>query len=126
MATVTDYNRLRADVGASLAALGDTEAADIYSEAGETYTSAAGIKAATRVIAIQRILASSTRLTTYRQNNSQENLSDVSKALTGLLEYWAGKQKEAGAIEIADASTGAAVFGALRSKPRRVEEYPYA
>lgn len=119
----SEYDRLRSDVGASSAALDDTEAADIYAESAETYTTAASVKASARVIAIQRLLASSVKLTTYKQNNSSENLSDVTKNLKVLLDYWKGELDAAYKIELRGAG-GAARFGPVRRKPARLQEWP--
>ena len=126
MATATDYQRLRADVGASVDALGDIEAGEIFDEAGESYGATGTIKAETRVIAVQRIMASAAKLTTYRQNNTQENLSDVMKNLKVLLDYWTDQRDAAYAIETRTASRGAARFGGKRITPTRVKEYPDA
>lgn len=119
----SEYDRLRSDVGAPVTALDDTEAADIYAEAGDTYTTAAAIKAYTRVIAIQRILGSSTRLTDYKQNNSSESLSDVAKALERYLDRWEARLASAKADELRGTG-GAARFGPVRRKPARLQEWP--
>jgi hypothetical protein len=112
---------LRGDIGADSGSLSDPEADAIFVEAAETYTDDAAIVAATRVIAIRRLLASSAKLATYRQNQSAENLSDVFKHLMELLTYWEGKRDEAIA---ATSGTSAARFGGMRQKPSRVKEYP--
>lgn len=121
MAEELQRNRLRADIGADATTLPDAEADEIFVEAGESYTDAGAIKAATRVIAIRRLLASSAKLTTYRQNNSSENASDVFKHLKDLLSLWQGELDDASA---AASTVGAARFGGLRRKPKLIREYP--
>lgn len=116
MATTTDYQRLRDDVGASYEALDNDEATKIFAEAAEICTSEATIKAQTRVIAIQRLLASSVKLTTYRQNNSSENLSDVSRNLKTLLDYWMAERDKAYLLETSAAGAGVVFFGRVRAR----------
>lgn len=123
MATATDYQRLRDDIGADSATLSDVEAALIYERAGEIYTDAASILAETRVIALRQIWASSAKLTSYRQNATTENLSDVFKHLGQLLNYWEGQRE---AAVLASSTSSAARFGSMRQKPARVKEYPNA
>jgi len=120
VATEAEQARLRRDVGASEAALSDDDADDLFEEAGERYTDTATIAAYTRVLAIQGVLASSAKLTTYRQNESTENLSDVFKHLKELLKVWEDKVDDA----VAAAGSGAARFGSVRRKPVKVREYP--
>ena len=121
MATASQRSRLRADIGADATSLPDAEADAIYVEAGESYTDADAIKAATRVIAIRRLLASSAKLVSYRQNNSQESASDVYKHLRDLLDLWQGELDSASA---AASTVGVARFGGLRRKPKHIREYP--
>ena len=113
-------DRLRRDIGASEAALSDEDAADLLEEAGETYSDTATAAAYTRVLALQGILASSAKLTTYKQNESTENLSDVFRHLKELLKLWEDKTTDA----VAAGGSGAARFGSVRRKPATVREYP--
>lgn len=122
MADAVAIARLRRDVGADSTSLPDADADDIFDEAGEKYTDSATAASYARVLAIQGILASSSRLTTYRQNESTENLSDVFKHLTQLLSIW--EAKTADAITAAAGSSGAARFGGVRRKPATIKEYP--
>lgn len=119
MATATERQRLRDDIGANSSALSDSDADEIFVEAGETYTDTASATVYTRVIAIRRLLASASRLTSYKQNESSESLSDVFKHLQELLKHWSGEVDEA-----IRANSGAARFGSVRRKPVRVREYP--
>lgn len=117
----TDIERLRSDIGANLTSLPDEEAQAILDEASEKYSDAGSQTAYARVVALRRLLASSAKLTSYRQNNSQENLSDVFKHVQELLKYWQGEL--AAAVNAAGVS-GAARFGKSSVKPARIKEYP--
>lgn len=119
MATELERTRLRKDIGADENSLTNTDADEIFVEAGEIYTAAAQIKAATRVIAIQRLLASSAKLASYKQNQSSENLSDIFGHLERLLTYWQGQQDSA-----AVSGQSAARFGRTRVIPRHIAEFP--
>ena len=122
MSTATAKSRLRRDTGSDDSSL-DGEVIDaIFVEAAERYTDTATATAYTRVLAIQGILASSARLTSYKQNESSENLSDVFKHLKDLLAIWEAKVEDA--IAAAASSSGAARFGGIRRKPAKVREYP--
>jgi hypothetical protein len=88
MATATQRERLRLDIGATVSSLPDLEADAIYEEAGESYTDTASLNIYARVIGLRRILASSAKLTSYAQNESRENLSDVFKHVKELLLMW--------------------------------------
>ena len=121
MATPSQLNRLRADIGADATSMPDAEANDIFAEAEETYSDAASMTAATRVIAIRRLLASSAKLVSYRANNSQESMSDVFEHLRQLLSLWQGELDDATSTA---SSVGAARFGGWRRKPKLIREYP--
>jgi hypothetical protein len=121
MATELERERLRKDIGADENSLTNTDADEIFTEAGEEYAAAGQIKAATRVIAIKRLMANAAKLTTYRQNESTENLSDVFKHLEKLLAQW---EKELGASTAAGQSS--ARFGRPRRIPRHIAEFPDA
>ena len=121
MATETQRTRLRSDIGATVASLPDDSADDIFTEAGEKYTDADSITAYTRVLAIRRLLASGASLTDYTQNESSEKQSQVFDHLKALLSFWMGELDTA----VGAASTiGAARFGGMRRKPKRIKEYP--
>lgn len=103
MATLVDYARFRSDIGADEETFDDIEAEEIYEEAAEDYSGSGSIKAATRVIALQRLLASSAKLTTYTANNSREEVGEVFKHLKELEALWQGRLDKA--ITIDDAAT---------------------
>lgn len=113
-------DRLRRDVGANSTALSDADADALFEEAGETYSDAASAYAYARVLALQGILANSAKLTSYKQNESTENLSDIFKHLKELLKVWEDKTTDA----VGAAGSGAARFGGVRRKPAPVREYP--
>lgn len=123
MATQTERERLRQDIGLSATdttTMPDAEADAIYTEAGESHTDGASLYAATRVIAIRRLLASSAKLTTYQQNNSMEKLSDVFAHLKVLLDYWTGELSAA----VGATYSGSVRFGRPTRKPARIKEHP--
>ena len=122
MSTATEKSRLRRDTGSDDSSLEDEVIDAIFVEAAERYADTATATAYTRVLAIQGILASSAKLTSYKQNESSENLSDVFKHLKDLLAIWEAKVEDA--IAAAASSSGAARFGGLRRKPAKVREYP--
>lgn len=123
--TQTCRNRFWADTGTTVLVFDNDEVDDIFAEAGETYTDEATIKAYTRVIGIQRLLASSTKLTDYTQNQSNEKQSQVFDHLKDMLGLWKGKTSQA-EHDAAIANSGAARFGSMRRKPKRYKEYPGA
>lgn len=94
MATTAEQ-RLQRDVGATEASLSTADATALLEEAAETYTNATAAAAYARVLAIQGILASSAKLTSYKQNNSSEQASDVFKNLSALLTLWEAKTEAA-------------------------------
>lgn len=119
MATKAERNRLRRDIGATEAALSNVEADELFAEAGEGYTEGTGsYYAQTRVLALRGLLASSAKLTTYKQNQSSENMSDVFKHLKELLAYW---EKALTAQETAVSGSGP-IRGSKRLS--RLKEYP--
>lgn len=122
MATPVDYARLRRDIGADATSLPDAEAEALFVEAAETYTDVASVTALTRILALQGLLANSSRLTTYQQNASMERLSDVFSHLEKLLGYW--QEQLDGAVKTAS-GTGAARFGRPGRIPSRIKEYPH-
>lgn len=121
MATETQRTRLRRDIGATVTSLSDDDADDIYTEAGEEYTDADSIKAYTRVLAIQGLLASSAKLADYTQNQSAEKQSQVFDHLMKLLALW---EKKLSMATAAASPNGAARFGGMRRKPKKIKEFP--
>lgn len=119
MATETQRTRLRGDIGANDASLPNTEADDIFTEAGESYTETAAVEAYARVIAIRRLLASAAKMATYKQNQSSENVSDVFDHLEKLLDRW-----EKNLDKATSAGQSVVKFGRPKNIPQRLAEYP--
>ncbi len=120
MTTATDRARLRRDVGADVTSLPDADADALFVEAAETYSDTTTATAYTRVLAIQGLLASSAKLTSYRQNQSSEEASDVFEHLSRLLELWEEKTADG----VMASGNGAMRFGRTGKKPTRIKEYP--
>ena len=81
-----EYNRLRRDVGADISVFDDTYAELLFEESTEFYPNdTAKMKAYTRVLALRGIRASSAMLGKYAQNQSEEDLTEVFKNLTIML-----------------------------------------
>jgi hypothetical protein len=123
VATLLQQQRLRLDLGLTATdttTMPDAEVDAIYVEAGEVYTDTASIYTATRIIAIQRLLASAAKMTSYTQNNSSEDASDVFKHLMQLLAYWRSRLDEAES----GARGSAARFGRTTRSPARIKEHP--
>jgi len=136
MATTTQRARFWLDTGTTVAVFDNDEVDALFDEAAETYSDADAIKAYTRVLGIQRLLANAAKLTVlgiqrllanaakltdYTQNQSQERQSQVFDHLKSLLSFWQGETSKANA----NASTsGAARFAGVRRKPKRIMELP--
>lgn len=121
MATTTQRTRFWLDTGTTVAVFDNDEVDALFDEAAETYSDADAIKAYTRVLGIQRLLANAAKLTDYTQNQSQEKQSQVFDHLKSLLSFWQGETSKANA----NASTsGAARFAGVRRKPKRIMELP--
>ena len=110
MSAPTPNDRLRADVGATLASLPDAKADDIFVEAADLYADPTAQQAAARVIALQRMLADAAHLTDYTQNESSENQSDIFKNLLELLKLWQDRLDKATLAAPGGTGGGTAVF----------------
>jgi len=123
VASATEQQRLRMDLG--LAATDTTSLADatidaIFSEVAESYTDAASLLAATRVIAIRRLRAQAASAVDYQQNNSSEKASQRFAHLGALLSEW-----QAALDSAVLANSGSSVrTGRTKRKPARIYEYP--
>lgn len=123
MAETTDYQRLRLDLGLDLydqVALSDAMAALIFDEVEEGYTDATSIKAASRVLAINRLMMQAASDVDYTQNNTQEKASQRYAHLAKELEKWQKKLDDA----VAGAGSGVARFGRPKRLPARIKEHP--
>lgn len=123
MATQTEQQRLRLDLGLAaddITSLSNENVDAIFEEAGEDYTDTASIKAATRVIAIDRLLMQAASDVDYIQNNSSEKASQRYQHLSREREKWQKRLDEA----IADARGSSARFGRTTRRPARIKEHP--
>lgn len=123
MATLLEQQRLRLDVGLTAndtTTLPDATIDALFVEAGETYTDAASIHAATRVIYIRRLLTQAANEVDYTQNNTTEKASQRYEHLKELLAEWQGKLDAAVSVT----AGSAARFGRTGRKPARIKEYP--
>lgn len=96
----------------------DSEINDIYTEAGEEYTTDKLVGYYAVVLGLEMLLADAAKLATYKQNNSSENQSDIFKHLEKLLEYWEAKVEK----EARRGYTGVRMsrFGPHRTSPKRL------
>lgn len=123
MATDTQRQRLRLDLG--LAATDTTSLSNetidaLFVEVEESYTDSGSIIAATRVLAIRRLMIQAASDVDYTQNNTTEKASQRYAMLEKELARWQGKLDEA----VGATSNGAARFGKTLHKPQRIKEYP--
>lgn len=88
MATAAQRDRLRRDIGADATTMLDAEADALFDEAAESYSDASVSGVYTRVLALRGYVASKAKLASYTQNEESEDLSDIFKHLTKLLDYW--------------------------------------
>lgn len=112
--TSLEYNRLRSDTGHTSTTLSDAEAEAILVQAAELYTGTMSFYAGARVIALSQLVSSASKLTSYKENNSSEDLSDVFKNLMQLLKYWQDVLDKALVDEAA--ASGSAAAMSLRVK----------
>lgn len=123
MAGAIDYQRLRQDIGLQAndtTSLSDVDAEAIFVEAGESYSDAASIKASTRILALQRLMAQAALQTNYTQNNSREENEKIFGHYADLLKLWGERLGYAVGLS----SGSAARFGRSRRKPARIKEHP--
>lgn len=122
MATDTDYKRLRMDIGlqaTDTTGLSDADAEAIFVEAGETFSDGASTKAATRVIALQRLQAQAALQINYTQNNSREEAEKIFTHYGELLKLWSERLDYA----VGKARGSSARFGRTTRKPARIKEH---
>lgn len=86
--TVTDFDRLRRDVGADNVTLTNAAALAIFTEAAELYTGAGSLRAGARVIALTGMISGAAKYTDYAQDTTQEKQSQVFDHLLALLKFW--------------------------------------
>lgn len=123
MASLLEQQRLRLDLG--LAAddtdnLPDLTIDALFVEAGESYSGAASIAAAVRVIHLSRLVIQAANEVDYTQNNTTEKASQRYTHLKAELAKWEKRLETA----VAGAGSSAARFGRTTRKPARIKEYP--
>ncbi|MGK2950918.1 MAG: hypothetical protein ACSLEZ_00865 [Thiobacillus sp.] len=119
MASATEWQQLRDDLGYTATTLTDVQAEAVFVQAASLYSEGA-LQAGARVVAIRQLLGSSARLHDYVQNNSSESASQVFKNLQALLGIWVG---QAATDDMAERGS-AARFGRTSRKPARIKEHP--
>jgi hypothetical protein len=119
-ATSTQKTRFRGYFNdASGLVFGDAEVDAIWDEAAELYDDARLTMLQARLMGLDRLLVDAAKLTTYKQNQSSENQSDVFKALQMLRAVWAADLAagEAGTLLTVQMSS-------TQKKPQRTREWP--
>ena len=110
---------MRLDTGHTVTSLDDDETDAIYVRAAEEYTASA-VDSGARVIALQYLLGSASKLNDYIQNNSDEKASQVFAHLMRLLKVW----KEQAAEDTKADFGGGVVSGRTKRIPRRLKGFP--
>jgi hypothetical protein len=123
MASEAQKAALRADTGTDETSLPDDEIDTIYTDSETLYTAAASIDAHARVVVFRRLMAQAAARTTYKQNQSQENLSDLLKNYHTMVKFW---QDELATAEVDAAALGAVRIGNQKRVPSRYKEFPNA
>ena len=116
---------LRADTGTDSTSLLDAEIDDIYDAGAALYTDAASLEAYGRVTVFRRLMAQAASRTSYKQNQSQEQLSDLIKNYKMMVDLWQQKLDDAVA-DVESAAVGAIKLGRSKRIPSRLKEYPNA
>lgn len=124
VATQLQADRLRADTNTTTTSLPDASVDDIWTEAGGSHSDAASIKAYTRIIVFQRMMAGAIPMNDYRQNESEEKAGQMFGKVEKALKFWQGELAAAIAVVEATARPSVARFGKTQYKPLRIKEYP--
>lgn len=123
MATELQQQRLRLDLGLDRdddESLTGDDIDLIFDEVGETYADATSIHAATRVIALDRLLMQAANEVDHTANNSSERASQRYTNLSKERDKWQARLDDAKRA----AGGGAARFGRTTKRPARIREYP--
>lgn len=102
-----------------MTSLDDTEADAIFVRAAEEYTTSA-VQSGARVIALQYLIGSASKLNDYIQNNSDEKASQVFAHLMRLLKVW----KDQAAEDSKEDFGGGVISGRTKRIPRRLKGFP--
>lgn len=123
VATQQQADRFRNDLGANEAAFGDPEIDELFSMAkelnGDTTSHRSELYA--RVTGMRRLLAQASKLTTYSQDASSQNLSDIFKNLQSMLAMYT---VEMNGLPVAGLPV--ARFGNMRISPSTRKDRPRA
>lgn len=123
MASEAQKSALRADTGTDETSLPDDEIDTIYTDSEALYTANTSIDAYARVVVFRRLMAQAAPRTSHKQNQSQENLSDMFKHYQAMVAFW---QKELATAEVDAAALGAVRIGQMKRVPSRLKEWPDA
>lgn len=120
MATPTQRDRLRSDLGLTITELSDTQADIYFAWAEADYPSNPNASnAAARVIVIDSLLAQAAKRNDYKQNQSEEKASQIFDHLKDLRQIYLD--------DIENATSGNApvvLFGGLTRYTTRITDYP--
>jgi hypothetical protein len=125
-ATATQRSRVRRDLGdnSTPPTFDDVEIDDAFDRAAEEYSDPFVIYAYARVILLDTLIASSAKLVNYRQNQSEEDQSDIAKALERLRKTYAAALNDA--IDKSSSGVGVRWGGLAGGKPHRRRSLPGA
>jgi hypothetical protein len=125
MATEAQAQRLRRKVGydpADEISLPQAEVDSLFEEAAERYDDADSQLSRAAVLYLEEILASSAKMATYRQNQTQENVSDLFDHILQLIQYHKGDLLDTSMNS--DTYAGTVRSGSPKQVPTRYKEYP--
>lgn len=120
MPTSDQRDAVRYDLNTTSTAMPDAEIDILYTRAESRYGAGTeSTESYVRIIAIRRLLAGASKLADYKQNQSEEKLSQIKAGLRDLL-----KDYQAELELLVNGSTAAVRFGGLRRYNPRYVEYP--
>ena len=121
MATTSQRDRLRSDLGLTCYELPDALADQYYTWGQDDYPdNAAAAGATTRLIVIDNLLAQAAKRTDYRQNQSEEKLSQLFEHLRALRKIYTDALDDA-----LNAGSTWVMFGGLRRRDNPRIDRPY-
>ena len=119
MASAAQRSGLRLDTGTDDISLTDSEIDAIYTTAESLYSDATAVDAYTRVVVFRRLMAAAAPRTSYKQNQSSENLSDLFDHYRLMLSMWEETLSTASGALI-----GAILLARTKRVPSRLKEHP--
>lgn len=123
MASEAQRAALRADTGTDSTSLGDDEIDTIYTDSEVLYTATTSIDSYARVVVFRRLMAQAAPRTSYKQNQSSENLSDLFTHYQKMVAFW---QDELATAEVDAQALGAVRISQMKRVPTRTKEWPNA